>query len=132
MSMKTLLTLVVFALTVPAVAQTTAPPASPMSQGPAPGTQTSPGQTDASSLGGALVHDLTGQPIFDSKDMRLGAVRAMSKDHDGGQAVLLAIEKVDGLSGQVVSLPMSSLRPRKGGGFTTSLSTAELKTHTAP
>lgn len=125
--MKTLLSFVAILLAAPAAAQTTAPPVSPMNQGSGPAS--APGQ---SSLGGALVHDLSGQPIFDSKDMRIGTVRAMGKDSEGAQAVLLTVEKIEGLSGQVVNLPVSSLHPRAGGGYTTTISTAELKARTAP
>lgn len=116
----------------PAVAQTTSPPASSMNQGPTPNNTTHPGHATlpSPSAGDTTAKDLTGQSIYDNKDAKIGTVTAMATETQGGeQAVAVAIDRLDGLSGRTVSIPVNTLKPRNEGGYTTSLSAAELKAH---
>lgn len=71
--------------------------------------------------------DLTGQAIYSKKDRKIGTVSAMTTDAHGQQAASVTIEKYLGMGGQMVAIPVSSLSARASGGYTTNLSSAELK-----
>ncbi len=91
-----------------------------------PPTQASPtqGQTTAA--------DLTGQTIYSSKGRKIGKVTAMSTDAHGQQAAAVSIERYLGMGGQTVLIPVSSLQARNAGGFTTNLSSTEIKSLASP
>ena len=107
----------------PMLAQTTtAPQDQPLS--------TMPAQTEqqmSPTQGQSTATDLTGQTIYSSKGKKIGTVSAMSSDAQGQQAASVSIEKYMGMGGQTVVIPVSSLHARDGGGYTTSLSSTELK-----
>jgi sporulation protein YlmC with PRC-barrel domain len=107
----------------PMLAQTTTPPQDqPSSTMPAQSEQQmSPTQ------GQSTATDLTGQTIYSSKGKKIGTVSAMSSDAQGQQAASVSIEKYMGMGGQTVLIPVSSLHARDGGGYTTTLSSTELK-----
>jgi hypothetical protein len=71
--------------------------------------------------------DLTGQSIYSAKGRKIGTVAAMSTDTHGQQAAAVSIEKYLGMGGQTVLIPVSSLQARSAGGYTTTLSSTELK-----
>ena len=71
--------------------------------------------------------DLTGQTIYSAKGHKIGTVSAMSTDAYGQQTVAVNVEKYLGMGGQTVLIPVRSLQARDGGGYTTNLSSAELK-----
>ncbi len=96
----------------------TAPSTTPSTS---PSTQASPtqGQTTAA--------DLTGQTIYSSKGRKIGKVTAMSTDAHGQQAAAVSVERYLGMGGQTVLIPVSSLQARDNGGYTTNLSSTEIK-----
>ena len=90
---------------------------------------TMPSQTQQMSptQGQSTASDLTGQTIYSSKGRKIGTVSAMSSDAHGQQAASVSIEKYLGMGGQTVLIPVSSLQARDKGGYTTTLSSTELK-----
>ena len=124
-------------LTGPMLAQATSPSAAPDSQnqsmpmnGPSTTTpSTAPSQSMQSSptQGQTTATDLTGQTIYSSKGSKIGKVTAMSTDAHGQQAAAVSVEKFLGMGGQTVLIPVSSLQARSAGGYTTSLSSTEIK-----
>lgn len=116
----------------PMLAQVAPPPPTnnPMNQGQTlPSQQTAPSnnQMTAPSQGNATTADLTGQAIYTAKGRKIGSVAAMSTGSHGEQAASVTMEKYLGMGGQTVLIPVSTLKPRAAGGFTTSLSAKELK-----
>ncbi|MDE2133998.1 MAG: PRC-barrel domain-containing protein [Alphaproteobacteria bacterium] len=104
----------------PAQQQTTTPDQGQMA--PAQNqTQTSP------TVGTAMQADLTGQTIYSSKGHKIGTVSSMATDAQGQQAAVVSIEKFLGMGGKNVQFPVSSLSPKDGGGYTTSLTSKEIK-----
>jgi len=116
----------------PMLAQSTTAPVSPdqtmpnngssgstMSSPAAPQTSPTQGQTAAT--------DLTGQSIYTAQGRKIGTVSSMSTDAQGQQSAAVSIEKYLGMGGQTVMIPVSSLQARDKGGFTTTLSAAEIK-----
>ena len=71
--------------------------------------------------------DLTGQMIYSAKGTKIGTVSSMSIDAQGEQDALVGVEKFLGMGGKNVLFPVSSLIPRNGGGYATTLSPAEIK-----
>jgi hypothetical protein len=71
--------------------------------------------------------NLTGQAIYNTKGKKIGAVTAMTTDTQGQQAAAVTMEKYLGMGGQTVAIPVSSLEARQSGGYTTRLSSTELK-----
>ena len=70
---------------------------------------------------------LAGQIIYSSKGTKIGTVAAVSTDAQGQQQAVVGVERFLGLGGKNIMFPISSLQPRTGGGYTTSLSSAEIK-----
>lgn len=106
------------------------PTTNPMNQAQTqPSQQAAPSsnQMTAPSQGNAITADLTGQTIYTSKGKKIGTVAAMSTGSHGEQAASVTMEKYLGMGGQTVLIPVSTLKPRTAGGFTTSLSSKELK-----
>lgn len=133
--MKTSFMALAFGLccTLPVLAQTTSPQTSPMS-GPSdqatPTQSTMPSNTPTqgdSMMSHATTANLTGQAIYNSKGKKIGTVAAMTTDANGAQAASVTMEKYLGMGGQTVAIPVSSLQARQNGGYTTNLSSAELK-----
>lgn len=115
-------------LTIPMLAQT-APASTPNDQ-----TQTSPSQMPAAnsqmtspSQSAATTADLTGQAIYTAKGRKIGMIAAMSMGSHGEQSASVTMERYLGMGGQTVLIPISSLKARAAGGYTTSLSSTELK-----
>lgn len=71
--------------------------------------------------------NLAGQAIYNGKGKKIGTVSAMTTDTQGQQAASVTMEKYLGMGGQTVAIPVSSLQARQSGGYTTNLSSAELK-----
>lgn len=71
--------------------------------------------------------NLTGQAIYNTKGKKVGTITAMTTDAHGQQAASVTMEKTLGIGGQMVAIPVSSLEARQSGGYTTKLSSAELK-----
>jgi hypothetical protein len=122
----------VFALSVagPMFAQdASSPPNQPMNQPTQPSAQT-PMQSqpmNSPAQGSTTAADLTGQMIYSAKGTKLGTVSSMSTDAQGQQAAAVTMGKHLGMGGQTVLIPTSSLQARSNGGYTTTLSTTELK-----
>ena len=123
-------------LAAPMLAQATSTPNSQDQGMPANGqTSTTPSQTPSTipsqtqqmGTGQTTAADLTGQTIYSAKGHKIGTVSAMSTDTHGQQAAAVSIEKYLGMGGQTVLIPVSSLQARSTGGYTTTLSAAELK-----
>ena len=77
--------------------------------------------------GQATATDLTGQSIYTAKGHKLGTVSSMSTDEHGQQVAAVSIEKYLGMGGQTVLIPVSSLQARDKGGYSTTLSSSEIK-----
>jgi hypothetical protein len=102
----------------PAEAQDSTTQASPTAPGPV-----SPPPSPAASTQA----DLTGQMIFSEQGSMIGTVSSLTTDAQGQQQAVVGIEKFLGIGGKNVLLPVSSLQPRTGGGYTTSLTAADMK-----
>ncbi|GAA0568954.1 PRC-barrel domain-containing protein [Rhizomicrobium electricum] len=118
--------------TAPLWAQTTSPPPSPMNQGPASNQSTMPSNTpmhgdSMMSHSNPTSANLTGQAIYNTKGKKIGTVAAMTTDTQGQQAVSVTMEKHLGMGAETVAIPVSSLEARQSGGYTTRLSSSELK-----
>lgn len=116
----------------PVLAQVAPPPpqVDPMTQGQTLPSQQTPAEKSrmtAPSQGDATTADLTGQTIYTVKGKKIGTVAAMGMGSHGEQAASVTIDRYLGLGGQTVFIPVSTLRPRSAGGFTTTLSSTELK-----
>ena len=93
------------------------PAAAPSAATPAATTMPAPSDQNA----------LAGQMIYSSKGTKIGTVAAVSTDSQGQQQAVVGVEQYLGLGGKNIMFPVSSLQPRTGGGYTTSLSSAEIK-----
>jgi hypothetical protein len=71
--------------------------------------------------------DLTGQTIYDEHGSALGTVSSVSTDAQGQQQAVVGVEKFLGMGGRNVLFPVTSLQPRTGGGYTTSLTSSDIK-----
>lgn len=92
------------------------------SQSTAPAEQTAP-QTVPS----GPQADLTGQTIYSSKGSKIGIVSSMTADAQGQQVAVVGVEKFLGMGGKNLQFPLSSLTPKDGGGYTTSLTSAKIR-----
>jgi len=114
----------------PMLAQSSAMPDQSMPSAPAstaPSTSSSTAPQSSPSQGQTAAADLTGQTIYSANGHKIGTVSAMSTDTHGQQAAAVSVEKYLGMGGQTVLIPVSSLQARDGGGYTTNLSSADLK-----
>ena len=98
-------------------APTAQPAAAPSAAAPAAAATTAPSDQNA----------LAGQMIYSSKGTKIGTVAAVNTDAQGQQQAVVGVEQFLGLGGKNILFPVSSLQPRTGGGYTTSLSSAEIK-----
>jgi len=107
-------------------AQDTMTPASPA---PAPAAQAAPaaGESAAAATQTTTQADLTGQTIYDAKGTKIGIVSSVSTDAQGQQQAVVGVERFLGMGGKNVMFPVSSLKSRTAGGYTTSLTPAEIK-----
>jgi sporulation protein YlmC with PRC-barrel domain len=107
-------------------AQDTMTPASPA---PAPAAQAAPaaGESAAAATQTTTQADLTGQTIYDAKGTKIGIVSSVSTDTQGQQQAVVGVERFLGMGGKNVMFPVSSLKSRTAGGYTTSLTPAEIK-----
>jgi len=107
-------------------AQDTMTPASPA---PAPAAQAAPtaGESAAAATQATTQADLTGQTIYDAKGTKIGIVSSVSTDAQGQQQAVVGVERFLGMGGKNVMFPVSSLKSRTAGGYTTSLTPAEIK-----
>jgi hypothetical protein len=105
-------------------AQDTMTPASP-----APAAQAAPaaGESAAAATQTTTQADLTGQTIYDAKGTKIGIVSSVSTDTQGQQQAVVGVERFLGMGGKNVMFPVSSLKSRTAGGYTTSLTPAEIK-----
>jgi len=71
--------------------------------------------------------DLSGQTIYDAKGTKIGVVSSVSTDAQGQQQAVVGVERFLGMGGKNVMLPVSSLKSRTAGGYTTTLTPAEIK-----
>ena len=101
----------------PVYAQDTSAPAAP-----APQTQQA-----APSQSLPMQSDLTGQTIYTKSGTKIGAVTSVTTDAQGQQQAVVSIEKFLGMGGKSVLFPADSLQSRSSGGYTTSLTSAEIK-----
>jgi len=92
------------------------------SSAPTPGQQAAPAYQPQ-----AQQQDLTGQVIYNAKGRKIGTVSAMSTNAQGEQVAVVGIEKFLGMGGKNVEMPVSTLSPKDGGGYTTSLTSADIK-----
>jgi len=111
-------------------AQDTMTPASP-AQAPA---QAAPAAAPSESAASAATStqtstqaDLSGQTIYDAKGTKIGVVSSVSTDAQGQQQAVVGVERFLGMGGKNVMLPVSSLKSRTAGGYTTTLTPAEIK-----
>lgn len=108
---------------------TMSPSASPST----PAAQAQPAPSDAAPAPSAATpapseqNALAGQMIYSSKGAKIGTVAAVSTDSQGQQQAVVGVERFLGLGGKNILFPVSSLQPKAGGGYTTSLSSAEIK-----
>jgi hypothetical protein len=97
-------------------------------QGMTPGDQTtqssSPSQPAAPSSANA---GLTGQAIYSAAGREIGTVASMTVDANSQPAAVVTVEKFLGMGGKQVVFPVRSLQSKEGGGYTTSLSSAQIK-----
>lgn len=109
-------------------AQDTMTPASPA---PAPTAQAAPAAAPSESAAAttqtSTQADLTGQTIYDAKGTKIGIVSSVSTDAQGQQQAVVGVERFLGMGGKNVMFPVSSLKSRTAGGYTTSLTPAEIK-----
>lgn len=109
-------------------AQDTMTPASPAA---APAAQAAPAAAPSESAAAATQTttqaDLTGQTIYDAKGTKIGIVSSVSTDAQGQQQAVVGVERFLGMGGKNVMFPVSSLKSRTAGGYTTSLTPAEIK-----
>ena len=107
-------------------AQDTMTPASPA---PSPAAQAAPaaGESAAAATQATTQADLTGQTIYDAKGTKIGIVSSVSTDAQGQQQAVVGVERFLGMGGKNVMFPVSSLKSRTAGGYTTSLTPAEIK-----
>lgn len=99
----------------------------PMPSSPSTQTPMQQQQMTSPSSGSTTAADLTGQAIYSSKGRKIGTVSSMSTDAHGQQAAAVRMGKYLGMGGQTVNIPVSSLQARSAGGYTTTLSSTELK-----
>ncbi|HLJ52683.1 MAG TPA: PRC-barrel domain-containing protein [Rhizomicrobium sp.] len=106
-------------------AATPAPAASPAEPAAAPAQSAMPSAAPAQSA--AMQSEYTGQTIYSSKGTKIGTVTAVTTDAQGQQQAVVGVEKFLGLGGKNVMFPVSSLQAKSGGGYTTSLTSSEIK-----
>lgn len=104
-------------------AQDSMTPASPAQ---APAAQAAPSES-AATASASTQADLTGQAIYDAKGSKIGIVSSVSTDVQGQEQATVGVERFLGMGGKNVLLPVSSLKARTAGGYTTSLTPAEIK-----
>jgi hypothetical protein len=108
-------------------AQDTMTPATP-TQAPAPqAAPTAVPNEGAATASMSTQAGLTGQTIYDAKGSKIGIVTSVSTDAQGQQQVVVGIERFLGMGGKSVVFPVSTLKARTAGGYTTSLTPAEIK-----
>jgi sporulation protein YlmC with PRC-barrel domain len=125
--LTTILIAPVYAQDAATPAATPAPAASPADQSAAPSQSATPAQNAAPAASAAMQSEYTGQTIYSSKGTKIGTVTAVTTDAQGQQQAVVGIEKFLGLGGKNVMFPVSSLQAKTGGGYTTSLTSTEIK-----
>ena len=106
-------------------AATPAPATSPAEPAAAPAQSAMPSAAPAQSA--AMQSEYTGQTIYSSKGTKIGTVTAVTTDAQGQQQAVVGVEKFLGLGGKNVMFHVSSLQTKSGGGYTTSLTSSEIK-----
>lgn len=119
--------LVAVCFAVPMLAQTAPSSGQPNSQMQTMPSQTQNNQMSSPTAGTATSADLTGQAIYTAKGRKIGTVAAMTSGNHGEQAASVTMDRYLGMGGQTVLIPVSSLKARAAGGYTTNLSSTELK-----
>src|SRR5690348_3863441 len=109
----------------PAPAST--PAASPADPSAAPAAAPSDAAAPAAAPSTAMASEYTGKTIYSSKGTKIGTVSAVTTDAQGQQQAVVGVEKFLGLGGKNVMFPVSSLQAKSGGGYTTSLTSTEIK-----
>ena len=72
--------------------------------------------------------DLTGQTIYSSSGHKIGTVSSMTVGSSGDQEAVVSVQRFMGMGGKSVMMPVSSLRARSRGGYTTNLTASQIKT----
>jgi PRC-barrel domain protein len=107
------------------------PAASPADPSAAPAAAPAAAPSDAAAPAAApntaMASEYTGKTIYSSKGSKIGIVTAVTTDAQGQQQAVVGVEKFLGLGGKNVMFPVSSLQAKSGGGYTTSLTSAEIK-----
>lgn len=113
----------------PAAAPAATPAASPAdpSAAPAAAPAAAPSDAAAPAPNAAMASEYTGKTIYSSKGTKIGTVTTVTTDAQGQQQAVVGIEKFLGLGGKNVMFPVSSLQAKSGGGYTTSLTSTEIK-----
>ena len=108
-------------------AQDTMTPASPTQAPAAEATPVAAPSESAASASTSTQASLTGQTIYDAKGSKIGIVTSVSTDAQGQQQAVVGVERFLGMGGKNVVFPVPSLKARTAGGYTTSLTPAEIK-----
>ena len=115
----------------PAAAPAATPAASPADPSAAPAAAPAAAPSDAAAPAAApntaMASEYTGKTIYSSKGTKIGIVTTVTTDAQGQQQAVVGVEKFLGLGGKNVMFPVSSLQAKSGGGYTTSLTSSEIK-----
>jgi len=98
--------------------------AEPSSSPPAPDTSMTPALAPAA---GTLGADAAGQAVYDQSGQTIGTIKSVTSDSSGNQQAIVSVGKFLGLGSRDVQIPASALQVKSGGGFTTSLTSDQLK-----
>lgn len=68
-----------------------------------------------------------GQTVFDAKGNEIGTIESVNTGASGQQQAVVSVGKFLGIGGKDVVMPSSTLQAKAGGGFTTTLTNAQIK-----
>jgi len=131
--LSTIFVLPVYAQDAATPAATPTPAASPADPSAAPAQAATPAAAPsdaaapAAAPNTAMASEYTGKAIYSSKGTKIGTVTTVTTDAQGQQQAVVGVEKFLGLGGKNVMFPVSSLQAKSGGGYTTSLTSSEIK-----
>jgi PRC-barrel domain len=75
----------------------------------------------------AATNITAGQMVYDSSGAEIGSIKSVTTDSAGQKQAVVGVGKFLGLGTKDVEIPASKLSARSAGGYTTSLSSAEIK-----
>jgi sporulation protein YlmC with PRC-barrel domain len=129
--LTTIFVLPVYAQDAATPAVTPTPAASPADPSAAPAAAPAAAPSEAAAPAAApntaMASEYTGKTIYSSKGTKIGTVTTVTTDAQGQQQAVVGVEKFLGLGGKNVMFPVSSLQAKSGGGYTTSLTSSEIK-----